>query len=248
MITPLQQLQAMVPAPFSVEVLYRPKDLVGGDFYWAGSWKNKTVLALGDGSGHGVPGAFMCTVGISLIAKLVEDRGITEPASLLDELDTEVKNLLNQENELTERVEESLEASVLTFMPGKTQVAFAAALRPALLVRRGEVVVFGADRRPVGGTLHDPKPFTHQLIDFEPGDTLYLFSDGFAHQMGGPSPEGKKFGMAAFRELLQKAAQLGSLQEQVRLLTTTLEDWQDGKHPQTDDVIVVIVRCQAASS
>ena len=239
-------LKNKVPDPFEVAVYFQPRDQVSGDFFWAGQRKNRSVLALGDSTGHGVPGAFLSILGITTLHKLVEDRGITDPSHLLDEMDAEIRNLLRQNDPNNdETIQDSIEMAVCSFVPGKSEVQFAAAMRKSYIVRvaTGEVEEVAADRRPVGGTLYGDAPFNIASLHFNPGDTLYMFSDGYMTQMS-PKEEGrsKKFGAKAFRDLILEVAKMSDLDEQTDHLKKILKEWKGAFVAQTDDILVMILR------
>lgn len=240
-------LKTIIPEPFEISVFFQPREQVSGDFYWVGQRKNRTVLALGDSTGHGVPGAFLSLVGITALNKLVQDRGITDPSHLLDEMDSEIRSALKQDYPDNEDViQDSIEMAVCSFIPQKSEIQFAAAMRKSYLVKpTGECVEILADRRPVGGTLYGNEPFNIQTLNMNPGEICYLFSDGFMTQLtNNPQKEGKsrKFGAKAFREMLVDASKLADMDDGINLFKQELNEWRGLGNPQTDDILILAVR------
>ncbi|MBX3101573.1 MAG: PAS domain S-box protein [Bacteroidetes bacterium] len=239
-----EQLRELTPAGLDVGVLFRPLDQVSGDFYWVGKWKNKTVVAVGDSTGHGVPGAFLSIIGITTLHKLVDERGMTDPASILDELDQEMRYTLDQHSTDQDTIQDSIEMSLVTINEGTNTVNYAAAMRYAHIVSAtGDVTEIPADRRPIGGTLHPDVIFKNQQLELNSGDTLYLFSDGFIDQFGGPAAPARKFGRKAFRELLQQVAPLEAT-DQVTALNTALDEWKGFFNRQTDDIVIMVIKAR----
>lgn len=238
-----ETLNQLIPQQFEMELLFQPRDRISGDFYWAGQWKKKTVIAIGDGTGHGVPGAFMSIFGITSLIKLVEERGMVDPASILDELDEEIRRILKQE-EGFESIQDSIEMNLITLTEGLNQVSLSSAMRKALLVNAEGMTEIEADRRPVGGTLYGQAPFTNRMIELNPGETLYVFSDGYMSQLGGETKPLRKFGAKPFRELILQASQIPSLKDQMSVMKQTLSNWKGSFNDQTDDIIVAAIRCR----
>lgn len=244
-ILPPETLYENAPEGYELGVLLQPRDVVGGDYYWSGAWNNRQVLAVGDGTGHGVPGAFMTILAINAMNKLVEERGITEPVALLEEMDTEIKRVLRQEDEeVAQKVHDSLEASVLTFLPDSPTIMAASAMRPMLHVSHtGEMTEYKPSKKSIGGTMEFiDKHFSPMQIPMQTGDTLYLFSDGYADQLGGPGDANKKFGRKSFYQLLVKLNEVDRMRDRTKALYNTLKDWQGFFRDQTDDIVVLMVR------
>lgn len=240
----LDMLKANVPDGYDISILFKPKDGVSGDFYYIAKWKNKTVLAVGDSTGHGVPGAFLSIVGITGLHKLIDERGMVDPASILDEMDYEVRHILGQDTKGEDPIQDSIEMSIVTFNEGTNSISYGAAMRNAIIVRASDQLdELEADRRPLGGTLHKDIIFNTRQVQLNSGDTLYLSSDGFSDQFGGPVNPAKKFGKKAFRELLQQIAPL-SADDQVRALDKSLRDWQGFFNTQTDDIVVMVIKAK----
>jgi PAS domain S-box-containing protein len=240
-------LKSIIPEPFEISVFFQPREQVSGDFYWVGQRKNRTVLALGDSTGHGVPGAFLSLVGITTLNKLVQDRGITDPSHLLDEMDSEIRAALKQDqSDNDDMIQDSIEMAVCSFIPHKSEIQFAAAMRKSYLVKtNGDCIEISADRRPVGGTLYGNDPFNIQTLNMSSGEVLFMFSDGFMTQLTNiPQPDGRsrKFGAKAFREMLVEAAKLNNLDDCVVMFKQSLNEWRGLGNPQTDDILILALR------
>ena len=238
-----EAILADVPEPYEAAMLYQPREEVSGDFYWNANWKNRNILAIGDGTGHGVPGAFLSIIGVSTLAKLVEERGLIEPATILDEMNAEVRKLLRQDDpDAEEIIQDSIEMIACSIFPDRPAISYASAMRKSYIIRSGELEEIEADRLPIGGTLYGDGYFTPRTVEFNAGDTLYMFSDGYFSQMGGPDPQKpKKFGAKAFRELLVKIS-AEPVKEQVGLLKDALNQHKGVFEAQTDDIVVFILR------
>ncbi len=219
-------------------VLYCPKDIVSGDFYWVERWGAETVLVVGDCTGHGVPGALLSVVGINQLNQAVQNFGIVHPAALLQSLNKSMKRLLGQTTADLE-VRDGMDAAVLVISEKGQHVHFAGANRSLWLWRNGYMQIFRGDRRALGPqSADDQSPFTNHTIPVQKNDVLYLFTDGFCDQFGGV--EGKKYKQAQLQQLLTRIATL-PMKEQHRLLMEELENWR-GALEQVDDILVVGVR------
>ena len=171
-------------------VLFMPKDIVSGDFYWMydnGDWQ---FIAAVDCTGHGVPGAFMSIIGHNSLNKVVREYGLTRPSAIVDQLNIEVMKSLLQRHE--KAINDGMDLALIAFNKKNFTLEFAGAYNPLYVVRKGEVFVYKGDRFPIGmTTMDEKKSFTNQSVDIQPGDMLYMCSDGYADQFG--SPEVKKY-------------------------------------------------------
>lgn len=216
-------------------VLFKPKDIVSGDFYWMADKGSKVVFTAVDCTGHGVPGAFMSIVGHNLLDRIVLEQGILHPAQILDELNKGVSDTLRQTDLEDNTVRDGMDIAICVYDTSSKILEFAGAFNPLWLVRNGNLTEIKADKFPIGNQRHaEARRFTGHQLQVEPGDTVYMFSDGFADQFGGPG--GKKFKSSAFKQLLIASQHL-SMKEQGRLLETTITDWR-GLHEQVDDILV----------
>ena len=218
-------------------VLFLPKDIVSGDFYWMydnGDWQ---FIAAVDCTGHGVPGAFMSIIGHNSLNKVVREYGITQPAAILDQLNTEVLKALMQRNE--EAINDGMDLALIAFNRKKFVLEYAGAYNPLYVVRKGEIFVYKGDRFPIGMTaIGDKKNFSNQNIEIQPGDMLYMCSDGYADQFG--SSEMKKYKSGNVKKLLSDVWHL-PVNEQRERLKKEILDWK-GDLPQVDDIMLIGTR------
>jgi serine phosphatase RsbU (regulator of sigma subunit) len=217
-------------------VLYLPKDIVSGDFYFLAHQEQTVTVACADCTGHGVAGAFMSMIGSSLFNQLINEQKIDGPAEVLDKLNEGIIHALKQRESESN---DGMDVALCTFSLNEKKVRFAGANRPLWLIRNGELLQFKSNNFPIGGlqVLHDEK-FSQQEIALQSGDTLYLFTDGFADQFGGPF--GKKLMSKRLREFLLHTIAL-SMEEQEQALRKLFLDWK-GSHEQVDDVLVIGIR------
>ncbi|HEX2974560.1 MAG TPA: two-component regulator propeller domain-containing protein [Bacteroidales bacterium] len=218
-------------------VLFMPKDIVSGDFYWMYGNGEYEYIAVCDCTGHGVPGAFMSIIGHNSLNKVVREYGITTPSAILDNLNTEVLKALRQRNE--ETINDGMDMALIAFNRNTYSIDFSGAYNPLYLVRNGEVTVYKGDRFPIGmAAISEKKSFTNQRIEVQAGDMLYMCSDGYADQFG--SPEMKKFKSGNIRKLLSEIYHL-PMQDQRCRLEAELLNWK-GDLPQVDDILFVGTR------
>jgi ligand-binding sensor domain-containing protein/serine phosphatase RsbU (regulator of sigma subunit) len=215
-------------------VLFMPKDIVSGDFYWMYDNGDHQFIAVCDCTGHGVPGAFMSIIGHNSLNKVVREYGITRPSAIMDQLNTEVLKALMQRNE--ETINDGMDMALIAFDKRKMTLEFAGAYNPLYVVRNGEVLVYKGDRFPIGMTaIGDKKNFTNQDIEIHPGDMLYMCSDGYADQFG--SSEVKKYKSGNVKKLLSEIWNLPICVQKDRLKKEIL-DWK-GDLQQVDDIMFI---------
>lgn len=216
-------------------VLYKPKDIVSGDFYWATEKNGRKIIAAVDCTGHGVPGAFMSMVGNSLLNELVNEKGYTRPGTILNMLREGVIAALHQRGEEGES-KDGMDIALCSFDTEKGTVEYAGANNPLWIINaKGEVKEIKADKQPIGVGGIEEKSFTNYEIKIEKGCTYYIFSDGFADQFGGN--EGKKMMRKHFRQLLVNVNAL-AIEERKEKLINAFEEWK-GDLSQVDDVLVI---------
>lgn len=217
-------------------IIYIPRDIVSGDFYWFTKKGNRIIIAIADCTGHGVPGAFMSLLGISFLNDIVNNKGVQQPAQILNRLRTEVITSLKQTKEAWES-REGMDIVVLNLDTESHELQFAGAYNPLIVMRNGKTTVYSGDKMPIG--MHHQMPaFTNQLIQVQRGDVIYAFSDGFSDQFGGP--EGRRFGVKNLQVLLEKMA-IKNLQAQKNALEQHYEAWK-GNMPQLDDIVFFAMR------
>ncbi len=229
-------VKRLLPQSF---ILYKPKDIVSGDFYWVDEKDGKVFFAAVDCTGHGVPGAFMSIVGYNLLKDIIADHEPLSPAQVMDSMKKGVSRTLHHGHSEDNNAKDGMDMSMCAIDFKKMELNFAGAFNPMYLVRDGKLHQYHADKFPVGlmeGT--ENQSFTNNIINIQKGDTIYVFSDGYADQFGGP--KGKKFMVTHFRELLIKASAL-NIHEQRDFLFKTIEDWR-GTLEQVDDILVIGVK------
>jgi ligand-binding sensor domain-containing protein/serine phosphatase RsbU (regulator of sigma subunit) len=220
-------------------VLFKPKDIVSGDFYWLSDKKDKILFAAVDCTGHGVPGAFMSIVGHNLLDKIVVEQGLTKPSEILDALNKSVSDTLRQSNTEGEHVKDGMDIALCAFDRNTQTFEYAGAFNPLWLIREGQLIETKGDKFPIGN-LHigEQKKFTNHEIPLQKGDTLYIFSDGFADQFGGK--DGKKLKYAVFKNMLLSIQHM-SMEEQGAFLGNAIDEWR-GELEQVDDILVIGTR------
>lgn len=218
-------------------VLFMPKDIVSGDFYWMHDTGSRQYIATVDCTGHGVPGAFMSIIGHNSLNKIVKENGIRKPSEILDHLNIEVVHALLQRSE--KAVRDGMDISVICYDTREHCIEYAGAYQPLYHVSDGKVRIYKADRFPIGMIDgQESKSFTNLRIDVKRGDMLYLFTDGYADQFGGA--EVKKFKTINIRRILSEIY-LFPEDEQKRLLEEAIRDWM-GDIPQVDDILFIGTR------
>ena len=222
-------------------ILYKPRDIVSGDFYWAKQVNHYVILVAADCTGHGVPGAFMSLLGISYLTEIVQRREITQANQVLNELRRLIKNSLRQHGESHE-AKDGIDMALCVLNLKNRVMQYAGANNPLYLIRdpngKPELEEIKADRMPLGYYQGKDRSFNNHDITLESGDTFYIFSDGYIDQKGGE--ENKRFMSKAFKNLLLEIQDLPML-EQRKVMDKTLNDWM-GNNSQTDDILVIGVR------
>lgn len=217
-------------------ILYMPKDIVSGDFYSFAQKNGKVIIAAADCTGHGVAGAFMSMIGSALLNQIINEKNITDPALILDELNEGVIHSLKQRDSESN---DGMDISICTFDLKNKYVQYAGANRPLWLVRNNELITYKPDKFPIGGLqIQRNKKFTAHEITLQKNDTLYLFSDGYADQFGGD--KGKKLMSRKFKDSLMSIQGL-AMPEQEKHLRELFKNWK-GNNEQVDDVLVVGIK------
>jgi ligand-binding sensor domain-containing protein/serine phosphatase RsbU (regulator of sigma subunit) len=232
--------RAMLPREDSFHetfVLYMPKDIVSGDFYWMHDSGDHQFIAACDCTGHGVPGAFMSIIGHNSLNKVVREYGITRPGAILDQLNAEVVKALMTRNE--ETINDGMDMSLIAFNRKTFTLEFAGAYNSIYVVRKGELFMYKADRFPIGmSSMQGKKTFQNQTVDIQPGDMVYMCSDGYADQFG--SRDGKKYKSGNVKKLLCGIWDLSVNDQRARLEQEILE-WK-GDLQQVDDIMFIGTR------
>jgi len=228
-------------------ILFKPKDIVSGDFYWATQIDNWLIVAVADCTGHGVPGAFMSMLGISFLNEIVRKKEITKTNEVLNELKKEIVNALQQKGVSGEQ-KDGMDIAIIAINKNTGQCQFSGANNPLYYVKKiqtnaennepsFELIEYKGDKMPVA-IYERMNDFTNHEIKLEQGDMLYLFSDGYADQFGGEN--GKKFMYKRFKELILTNAHK-TMEKQKEILENTIEKWI-GNGEQTDDITVVGIK------
>jgi serine phosphatase RsbU (regulator of sigma subunit) len=216
-------------------ILYKPKDIVAGDFYWMDSVSNEVLFAAADCTGHGVPGAMVSVICYNALNRSVRENNLTDPAQILDSATSIVVSEFGKSHE---DVNDGMDISLCALNAKTKQLRWAGANNPLWLIRNGEFMEWKANKQPVGK--HSvTKPFTIHSIQLQPNDTLYIFTDGFYDQFGGE--RGKKFKASRLRELILKIHSKPMI-EQLDELERTFDKWK-GDLEQVDDVCLIGFRC-----
>jgi serine phosphatase RsbU (regulator of sigma subunit) len=218
-------------------VLFKPKDIVAGDFYWAAPLHDGFLYITADSTGHGVPGAFMSLLNISKLNDAINQKKIYRPDLVLNEVKEEIIKALNPEGS-TEESKDGMDATLCKLNLQQMKLQYAAANNSFCIVRNHELLVCKADKMPVGKSHDDHALFTYNEVALQKNDMVYTFTDGYSDQFGGP--EGKKLKLKKLKEKLV-AVSLLNLQEQREELKQFFLDWK-GTLEQVDDVLVIGVR------
>ncbi|MFH2142470.1 MAG: tetratricopeptide repeat protein, partial [Bacteroidota bacterium] len=213
-------------------ILYKPKDIVAGDFYWLEHADGKVLFAAADCTGHGVPGAMVSVVCNNALNRSVREHGLSEPGKILDK----AREIVIQEFEKSdEEVKDGMDIALCSL--SGTKLLYAGANNPLWIVRNNEILETKANKQPIGKS-DNPEIYTTHSFELQKGDSLYIFSDGFVDQFGGKY--GKKFKAKALRELLLRISDK-SVHEQKLLIDDNFENWKGGLD-QVDDVLIIGIK------
>jgi serine phosphatase RsbU (regulator of sigma subunit) len=229
----LSTIKKHLPESF---VLYKPKDIVAGDFYWMEQTESALFIAAADCTGHGVPGAMVSVVCSNALNRAMKEFKITEPGKILDKTrELVLETFEKSESNVQDGMDISLIAISRKSLVDSVEIQWSGAFNSLWYVQNGEMKELAADKQPIGKT-DNPKPFTTHII--KEGAMLYLFTDGYADQFGGP--KGKKFKYKTLQQLIMDNAQL-AMDEQKNILNETIENWR-GTLEQVDDVLIIGIR------
>jgi tetratricopeptide (TPR) repeat protein len=230
---PPRVVKQLLPDSF---VLFKPKDIVSGDFYWVETADDITFFAAVDCTGHGVPGAMMSVVGHNCLTRAIREFGLRTPGAILDKLTELVEETFAlSESEVRDGMDISLCA--LSSAGGKPVLRWAGAYNPLWVLKAGSMIELKGDKQPIG-KFDNRKKFSDHEVEVEKGDTIYMFTDGYADQFGGE--KGKKFKYKQLSDLLAGNGAKG-MEDQKQELERTFERWK-GNLEQVDDVLVIGVR------
>lgn len=235
-----KQIRAGLPDHF---IFFKPKDIVSGDFYWYSKQQDSVLWAVVDCTGHGVPGGFMSMLGSGLLNQIVNEELKLKPNEVLNHLRDRVILALKQTGEYGES-KDGMDISLCRYIPSEKKIEFAGAHNPLYIARSKEgdtgiqLLELPADKQPIGIHIGEKKEFTLREMAVESGDVIYMSSDGYADQFGGP--KGKKFKSGNLEKLFIELAN-DPLPQQKGKLENVFNDWKNG-YEQLDDVCVFGVR------
>jgi len=216
-------------------VLFKPRDIVSGDFYWALEYKGTFFLACCDCTGHGVPGAFMSLLNITFLHQAITEKKLSQPNQIFDNIRTTLIEALNPDGSTDTK--DGMDAVLCSINFEKHLLGAACANNPLWIIRKGELIEFKADKIPIGEG-NETKSFTLHETNLQKGDCIYMFTDGYADQFGGPNE--KKYKQAQLKELLL-SIHLKPMSEQKKLLEESFTSWKRN-FEQVDDVCVMGLR------
>jgi len=228
---PEELIYSFLPQSF---VLFKPKDIVSGDFYWIAEKDQNIILAVADCTGHGVPGAFMSMLGITLLSEIVNKYPVNAALEILDMLRQNVITALRQTGEKN-KTKDGMDISLCVINKDFKTLQYAGAYNSIYLIRQNKLIEYKADRMPIGIHIVEKNNFTNNEIDLLEGDEIYMFSDGYVDQVGGDKL--KKYLTVNFKRLVTQISDL-PVSQQKEILNTTFEEYR-GKYEQVDDVIVI---------
>ncbi|MBT6994104.1 MAG: SpoIIE family protein phosphatase, partial [Candidatus Cloacimonetes bacterium] len=203
-------------------ILFKPRDIVSGDFYWIKKIDHTLIVAAADCTGHGVPGALVSMLGISLLNEIIIKKEHKKPNEILEKLRERIKNSLKQTNE-TNSTKDGMDIALCVIDTRTLNLQYAGAYNPLYIIRNNELIEIKATRNPVGISSKE-KSFKNNELQLQNNDRLYIFSDGYADQFGGE--KGQKFMLRKFKQLLLDVAKC-TFNEQKQILNNTIENWKD---------------------
>ncbi|MCX6303084.1 MAG: SpoIIE family protein phosphatase, partial [Bacteroidia bacterium] len=239
--------QAVLPASDIIQqsfpehfVLFKPRNVVSGDFYWYAKVENQIVITVADCTGHGVPGAFMSMLGMSLLKEIVLKEYMTQPDIILRRLRKEIIRSLGQSGKFGE-AKDGMDISLCSINLETMEMKWSGAYNPCWIIKEGKLIKLEPDKMPIGISIKMDS-FTLHEIKLQKGWIIYLASDGFTDQFGGP--HNRKFMVSRFKELLLSISKK-SMVEQKEILDITIEQWMGSgniKREQTDDITVMGIK------
>ncbi|MCK5138192.1 MAG: response regulator [Bacteroidales bacterium] len=215
-------------------LLSLPLDIVSGDFYWVKRIEDFVLVTVADATGHGVPGAFLSVLGISLLNEISPESRLGKPSDILNDLRCKVKNSL-MNNQLKAVQDNGLDMAICMIDTTSYEMSFSGAYNSVLISRNDEIIELKGDRQPIGSYINE-RPFQDQRIQLHSGDKIYFSSDGYADQIGG-GKNAKKYQRRNFKKLLSEIAKL-PLTEQKNILLEKHIEWK-GNYDQVDDILIL---------
>ena len=236
-----KKLGAYFPESF---IYQRPKEIVSGDFNWAKRINGKMLFSVADCTGHGVPGAFMSLLGLEFLRQITVGKGILDPAGILNEMNRQFDIVLGNTEDIS--LKDGINLALCTYDYKSRILEFAGAFNPLYIIRDHEILEMKGDRIIVGPDYGLQRgKFENRKVEIRENDMLYMFTDGYPDQFGGP--EGKKYKYRRFRHLLMSIHQL-PMAEQLRRLEENMNEWMGSKEPQIDDQTIIGIKPASFSS
>jgi PAS domain S-box-containing protein len=228
-------VQQIFPQSF---VLAKPKNIVSGDFYWIKKVGAKVFVAACDCTGHGVPGALLSIIGFKLLSKFIGEYHFTNPADVLNQLNQEFMQNTKQIIHPGYEMKDGMDIALCTIDTETRIMEYAGAYNPIYLIQNNELTQLGVDKIPINlFSSYNQQKFSNHKVQLEKDSAIYLFSDGYADQFGGPN--GKKFRYKNFQDLILSIHHL-PMAEQGQIFDTTIEEWKKlSNQEQTDDILIV---------
>lgn len=235
MLPPVERLREYFSENF---IVYYPRDIVSGDFYWIHTNGSKILVLCADSTGHGVPGAFMSIIGITLMKDIATSNPSLSPAELFKHLDRELRITINQDRS-SDKTSDGMDACMVELDVSDYTVKIATAMRPVFVVQKGQLKIIEASKSSIGSNVSPKeKEFEEHILQMAKGDLIYMFTDGITDQFGGPS--NKKFKLHQLKKLID-TIHSKPLNEQKEIIEETFRMWK-GETPQLDDVLMIGLR------
>jgi len=237
-------MQQLMPQHF---ILFRPRDIVSGDFFWVKESDNKTIICVADCTGHGVPGAFMTMLGISFLNEILDKVVELNSALILNLLREKIKLSLHQTGFDTSP-RDGMDMSLIILDFDLMSLQFSGANNPIMLIRdksenlvdssKFEIIEIDGDSMPIGIYTNEKSTFSHHIVHIKMNDRIYMYTDGFVDQTGGP--KGRKFMTKNLRNLIIEHNKK-SMYEQKQIFEKTLNEWQRDRK-QIDDITLMGIK------
>lgn len=237
--------QAVLPGKLTLErtlpghfILFKPRDIVSGDFYWVEEKSDRIFVCAADSTGHGVPGAFMSLLGLTFLNEIVNKDEVMKAGEILNRLRTYIISSMSHKDEETDQARDGMDLALVVIDRQLHMLEYAGAYNPLLIIRNDEIIEYKADKMPVGKHVGEEGSFKTHKIDLLDQDMIYLFSDGFADQFGGEN--GSKYKAKPFKRFLHRISTIG-VEQQAEMLEQELAGWM-GQEDQVDDILVMGIR------
>ena len=218
-------------------ILFKPSEIVSGDFFWIEEKSGKVFIAVVDCTGHGVPGALMSMLGVALLNEIIIKNDIQRPDEILYQLRESIIKYLHQTGKPGE-TQDGMDIALCVINEKRNLLEFSGAFNPLYISKPGEIIEIKGDRMPIGIHLKGQVPFTRHEVEIKKSDILYLFTDGYIDQFGGDND--KKFTTTRFKKLLSDISN-EPMEKQKEILDQTIIDWID-REEQTDDILVMGIK------